>query len=846
MGFGLQFNIGDTLATMFNALAASPVFIVVFWLLIVGGVLAVAFVILRIFFKRRQSLSSGLRHIILLVTVPKEQIQEEMKDKPVEEVLSVAEAWWSALGGMRAQRGSEALIAGRTDHFSVEVVALGGLIMFYVVVHAALRQFMEQQIHAQYPRAQIEEVPDYNLFTPQSVVLGTTLTFRRPYIFPIKTYRQLDVDPMNAVTNALSKVEPGEGIAIQFVVRSAKASWHTWGAHVARQMQQGKKLHEALGGRGFTGFLSGLYRTVVPKKKPQNLDEPLYRLSPMEENIVKGLEEKTSKAGLDVNVRIVTSASSRDRAQRYLMNVVDAFSQYTLYEYGNGFAKRDPFHQDSLIRQFIYRMFDDRRRLVLNTEEMASIFHWPTATTETPNILWLSARKAPAPTNIPSEGIILGHNTYRGIDAVIRIKKEDRRRHAYVVGMSGVGKSVLLENMILQDIYNGEGVCVVDPHGDLVNDILQNIPRERAEDVIVFNPSDIERPLGLNMLEAPTIEEQDFAIQEMIAIFYKLFPPEMIGPMFEHNMRNAMLTLMADPQYPGTIAEIPRMFTDPAFQRYKVQKVSDPVVRAFWEQEMAKTSDFHKSEMLGYLISKVGRFVENGMMRNIIGQPHSGFDVSEVMNKQKILLVNLSKGTTGEVNSNLLGLIIVSKLQMAALRRATLPQEQRKDFYLYIDEFQNFVTDSIKTILSEARKYKLNLTIAHQYISQLVQKEDITIRDAVFGNVGTKIAFRVGVEDAETIAKEFAPVFDEYDVMNVEMFTANVKLLIDNTVSKPFNMQTYPPQEGNPEMAKAIVEYSRMKYGRDRRIVEAEILERSQLGKPATVAQAQAVGERTL
>ncbi len=676
--------------------------------------------------------------------------------------------------------------------------------------------------------------------------MATSMTFRKPYIFPIKTFRQLDVDPLNAVCNTLSKVGEGEGVSIQIVARSARPSWHTRGAHVAQEMQQGKKLKDAMGGQGFGGLLSTIFRTFVPKKKNTNQDDPLYRLSPMEENIVKGLEEKTSKAGLDANIRIVASTHTRERAQQFLKNIVDAFSQYTLYEYGNGFSRKDPLRQESLIRQFIYRQFDEGKRIVLNTEEMASLFHFPLPMTETPNILWLSARKAPAPPNMPAEGLVLGRNLYRGVETIVRIKREDRRRHMYVLGMSGVGKSVMLENMILQDIQNGEGVCVVDPHGDLVNDILGQIPPERAEDVIIFNPSDVDRPLGLNMLEAATPEEQDFAIQEMIAIFYKLFPPEMIGPMFEHNMRNAMLTLMADLQYPGTIAEIPRMFTDPVFQKYKVSKVADPVVRAFWEQEMSKTSDFHKSEMLGYLISKVGRFVENSMMRNIIGQPRSGFDVGEVMDKQKILLVNLSKGTTGEVNSNLLGLIIVSKLQMAALRRASLPQEQRKDFYLYIDEFQNFVTDSIKTILSEARKYRLNLTIAHQYISQLVQKDDITIRDAVFGNVVTKIAFRVGVEDAETIAREFAPVFDEYDVMNVEMFTANVKLLIDNAVSKPFTVHTYPPQPSDPDVARRITEYSRLKYGRERRIVEAEIMERSQLGKVATVVKAQAVGERML
>lgn len=281
----------------------------------------------------------------------------------------------------------------------------------------------------------------------------------------------------------------------------------------------------------------------------------------------------------------------------------------------------------------------------------------------------------------------------------------------------------------------------------------------------------------------------------MIAIFYKLFPPEMIGPMFEHNMRNAMLTLMNDLENPGTIAEIPRIFTDPDFQKQWVNKLKDPIVRAFWEKEMAKTSDFHKSEMLGYLISKVGRFVENEMMRDIIGQPHSGFDFREVMDNKKILLINLAKGKTGEVNSNLLGLIIVSKLQMAAMGRADLPEDQRHDFYLYIDEFQNFITDSIATILSEARKYRLDLIIAHQYIGQLVQNNDTKIRDAVLGNVGTTISFKVGVEDTEILTKEFAPVFNEYDLLNVEKYNAYIKLLIDNQASRAFNMQTIPPQK---------------------------------------------------
>lgn len=558
----------------------------------------------------------------------------------------------------------------------------------------------------------------------------------------------------------------------------------------------------------------------------------------MEQEIVKSLEEKTSKAGMDINVRIVVSAKDREKAKNYLQNIINAFAQYTGYEYGNGFRVSFTGSSNQTTRDFIYRKFDDKKAFILNTEEITSLWHLPLSTTETPNIRWLLAKKAPAPVNIPNEGLILGKNIYRGQEKLIRIKNDDRRRHIYTIGKTGVGKSWLIRNMAVQDILAGHGVGVIDPHGELIEGILERIPKERINDVFLFDPSDVERPVGLNMLEARSEEQRDFAVQEMIAIFYKLFPPEIIGPMFEHNMRNVMLTLMADIKNPGTIAEIPRMFSDSEFAAKWIAKVTDPVVRAFWEKEMAKTTEFHKSEMLGYLISKVGRFVENAMMRNIIGQSHSGFDFRDIMDNKKILLVNLSKGKTGEVNANLLGLILVSKLQMAAMARADMPEEQRKDFYLYVDEFQNFITPSIMTILAEARKYRLCLNIAHQYIGQLTQGTDASIRDAVFGTVGTMVVFKVGVEDAQFVAKEFAPVFNEYDLINIEKFNAYVKLLVDNQAMRPFNMKTLRPEEvpdmppASAETAKMVKEMSRSKYGQPREIVEKDILERSKLGEP--------------
>ena len=370
---------------------------------------------------------------------------------------------------------------------------------------------------------------------------------------------------------------------------------------------------------------------------------------------------------------------------------------------------------------------------------------------------------------------------------------------------------------------SGAGVGVIDPHGDLVEAILGLVPRSRWNDVVLFDPADIEWPIGLNLLEAATPTEKDFAIQEMIATFYKLFPPETMGPVFEHSMRNAMLTLMADEGSPGTLVDIPRIFTDPAFARQLLIKVTDPLVRDFWEKEIMKMTEQYKSEMLGYLISKVGRFVENSMMRNIIGQSRSGIDFNDIMNNGKILLVNLSKGRIGEMNSALLGLIITAKLQMAAFRRAEERNEElRRDFYLYMDEFQNFTTDSIATILAEARKYRLDLTLAHQFIGQLTEK----IRDSVFGNIGSIISFRIGPDDAKFLVKQFEPIFGESDLINIDNQHADAKMLINGATTAPFNIKTETAKEGSLDEAEKLRELCRQKYARPRQEVEDMISRR--------------------
>ncbi len=674
----------NILINILNDLLANSLFILLFPYAL-GLVLLISFFyILRTVFMVKGRESKAFHKTVLLIKVPKEKKGEKPESasgdanlNEAREEIAVAETLFSAIAGLKRESGLLTWLRGRNDHVSFEIVVKDSKISFYVAVPDKIKGFVEQQVHAQYPHAEITEEADYNIFKPQSHIVGAYLWLKHKSAFPLKTYKSLDSDPLVAMLNPLSKILEDEGAIIQYIVRPATGRWRHQGVELIRDIKKGEKF-EYVAKRGALGkFFSGWGKLLFPKKKETGEQHggQVYQITQMEEEMVKNMEEKISRGGLETCIRLVSSANNKEKAVLNLENIINAFSQYNLYRYGNTLAAVVPRRPNALIRDYIYRTMRDDKYMVLNTEEMASLWHLPIPSTETPNINWLGARKAPPPTNMPKEGIILGRAVYRGEETVVRMKRDDRRRHLYAIGKSGSGKSVFIQNLAVQDIINGEGVCVIDPHGDFAEYVLQHVPKERAEDVIYFNPSDTERPIGLNMLEISTEEQKDFATQEMIAIFYRLVTdPSMIGPMFEHNMRNVMLTLMADMVNPGTIAEIPRMFTDDEFVNEWKKKLTDPMVLAFWEKEMAKTSDFHKSEMLGYLISKVGRFVENSMIRNIIGQSHSGFNFREIMDKKKILIVNLAKGLVGEINSNLLGLIIVSKLQMTALERASLPE----------------------------------------------------------------------------------------------------------------------------------------------------------------------------
>jgi len=789
--------------------------------------------VLRLYFRKRHYFP----HQVFLVRLPKEKPEDDKKINNVQtlrEEIAKGETIFAAVGGLKAERGFKAWLTGRHDHFSFEIAASHNKIAFYIVAPFNDLRYIEQQVQAYYPEAVVEEVEDYNPFSMTGQIAAASLKTTRAFFFPIKTYQKMEVDPLNSIINTLSKLGKDESLVIQYLARSARKEWHRRARRVVYKIH---KKNSVLGGvRASTPlglaveiFTSG---ARLKKNKEQNAAR---KLSAIEEELVKSIEQKNLKTGLDVNLRIIACAQTKEDAARYLENIVSTFSEFNNFSYGNNFSRANKRAPEKIVADFIYRHFQEENRFLLNSEELASIFHFPLKGTETPNILWLSSKIAPAPANVPAEGITLGQNIYRGIKKEIRIKRQDRRRHTYIVGKSGVGKSVLLANMAIQDIQNGEGVCVFDPNGDLITDILDRIPPERAEDVIIFSPGDIERPLALNLLEYDPHypEQKSFVINEMIGILDKLYDLKATGgPMFEQYMRNAMLLIMDDPESGSTLMEIPKVLADEDFRKFKLSRCKNQTVVDFWRKEAEKAGgEAALANIVPYITSKLTSFISNDMMRPIIGQQKSAFNLRDVMDGQKILLVDLPKGLVGEMNAYLLGMILVGKILMAALSRTDLPPEARKDFYLYIDEFQNFTTNSICQILSEARKYALDLIIAHQYIGQLSKNNNHEIKEAVFGNVGTMVSFKIGSEDAEFLVKEFAPVFNHYDLINVDKGMACIKLLVDNSASRPFSLNTIWPILGvkRPGMAEKIRALSRLKYGQNTRLVEAEISRRARL-----------------
>lgn len=788
--------------------------------------------------------------VFLQVRVPRKESKEDVEketqafsaQKSFKEIMGIMTHFYESLHSMY-DKGWKYHFIGQ-DYLSLEYVVIDGEVKFFMVMPRDLLVFVEKQLTSFYPDCHIEKVPDYNIFKPDSKVYGCYMSLEDDYHIPFKNYNRLNSDPLNSIVNALSKFGKDEGAAIQILIKPESNHWQHEGRELAKE-KSANKAHHGFAWYNPIGWIAALFDAFMTKEhKPEAQEQN--RMTAAGDEEVKALDEKNSHPGFDTIIRIVCTAPNLKDAKINVANIYRSFGQFS-FSNANSFEHSKYHLIDPLVRSFIFRkfqrnflqwikIFESKRKMILSSEDLASLYHLPSIRYNmNPNIVWQNYKVAPAPANIPTDGILLGHNTYRGETKEIRMKRDDRFRHFYVIGQTGTGKSSILQAMIRQDLRNGDGIAIIDPHGSLIEDIMPFIPRERADDVIYFNPGDMDRPMGLNLLEGDTWEEKEMVSMEAMNIMIKLFGEEIFGPRIQDYFRNGCLTLMSDPEG-GSITDIVRLFTDDEYAAYKTEKVTNPIVKSFWDNQMAKTGQREKQEMIPYLAAKFGQFVTNTMMRNIIGQAKSAFNVADVMENGKILLVNLSKGETGEMNSKLLGLIMVSKIQMAALSRQKLLKSGKKprDFFLYIDEFQNYVTDSIEVILSEARKYRLGMAVAHQYLAQLedkgggLNKKGSSIKEAIFGNVGTILSYKIGAQDAEYMAKEMAPVFSDQDMVNLDKFKAVMKLSIDTQPSRPFSITPLNPylEKGDKSAAEAFKQLSRLKYGRDKDFVDREIIRR--------------------
>jgi hypothetical protein len=799
------------------------------FILLLAMAAPVAFFQVRKIFREQKNFERGLKMIPLLIHLPPPSEDTEVGNRDAREVteeeISKAQTIYNIVAST-FQKGFKNHFYGQR-HFAFEIVANKGFVYLYAAVPIALVDVVKQAIISAYPTARLEEVAEHNIFSPVGKLSGTVggeLVLKEPFAYPIVTYQDIKRDTMESLLNALSTLEKEDGAGIQILIRPADPHW----TKTAQELADNKRKGSGSKKKGFelVTFWIKMIATAFVKPPEDNGGSDKPDLSGLEQSTLDSIDEKTRYPGYEVMVRVVASSNITQRAQAILSNIVATFALFDAPG-KNGFEFTPAKDIESFVTGYILRFFPQAsNKTILNSVELSTLFHFPDQrSTPTSQLERQSSKQVDGPRNIPEEGMLLGYNIFRGVKKAIRLALGDRQRHMYVVGQTGTGKSTFLENLALQDMLAGEGFAFVDPHGDTAEKLLAMVPRERTEDVIYFSPADMDYPMGLNLFEFNTPEQKDFLIQEAINMLYKLYDPQhqgIIGPRYEHWFRNAALTLMADPEG-ATFIDIPKVFTDNKYAKQKLKHVKDQTVLDFWNKEMAQTSDYHKSEVLGWFVSKFGAFLSNEMMRNIIGQNKSAINLREIMDNKKILLVNLSKGKTGDLNSKLLGMIFVMKFQAAAMSRANVPEEERKDFCLYVDEFQNFSTESFATIMSEARKYHLNLIVANQFTTQLSDE----IRDAVFGNMGTIVSFRVGQNDVEALTRYFQPLFDGEDLLRVPNFNTIVRTLVHGVPTNPFSMATLPPLGNpNPQLSAALKQLSAAKYGRPRAVVESEIFKR--------------------
>ncbi len=767
----------------------------------------------------------ALNMTLFEITLPP-PTDEADSQKGFKEFISAMEQFYAGMQSISEGNNNE-----KENYFTLEVAISNS--SDQVIVYAAIPNkhisLFEKQVLAFYHDAKINDIPDdYNIFNVEGGSSAAYATFLERGVLPIKTYDNIEHDPMNTILNVFSKLKTiGEGAAIQFIVAPAGDKFINEFHKILDDVKDGISVKNAEDDlyKFNHAFLKVSKELIFgTHEKGEKKEKYMKGRRAVDEGAAEKIGNKVKSTIMKANIRLVASAETKERADAILKELESSFNQFTeAASNGIEFQEVAGSELKELFHDYSYRTFSSNKILPMNLKELASVFHFPIGISGQAQLKEAKAGIAPAPIEMGSEGIALGVNSFRGKDTKIHFSEEDRMRHFYVIGQTGTGKTTIMKNMIAQDIAAGHGVCYIDPHGTDIQDILSYVPKERIDDVIYFDPAYTPRPMGLNMLEFdPKYPEQKtFVVNELMGIFNKLFDMKTSGgPMFEQYFKNSAFLIMEDPSTGCTLLEISRVLVDKEFRDMKLAKCRNPIIKQFWVAAEQTTGDQGLANFVPYITSKFDNFISNDIMRPVVLQEKSIFNFREIMDNKKILLVNLSKGRLGEINANLIGLLIVGKIQMAALSRVDMYGQKMNDFFLYIDEFQNVTTDSISSILSEARKYRLSLNIAHQYIAQLEEK----IKDSVFGNVGSIAVFRVGAEDAEFLESKFKPVFTARDIMKIDNRNAYMSMLVDGQPTKPFNIATFPPPKGNLEMVENLKQLSYLKYGRDREEIEAEIM----------------------
>lgn len=747
----------------------------------------------------------------------------EGQAKQLKEMMGLMEQWYASMQALASDYTNR-----EKNYYSLELAVANGTtaVSFYCAVHVDYAVLFEKVVLGVFPTAQVrEQKDDYNIFHTHAISAASYAVSTATPALPIKTYKDMEADPMALLLSSFTKIaKDKEGLALQILVRPAGEFFAKRYGQILDDLRRGDNLKRAVAKQD---VLKEIFMFIGDSFSSKTGEEKERNKSHLDEIAMKHVQAKLEKTIIETNIRIIASAETLPRVQTIRKDLESAFMQFTEVN-GNSFSWQEVEgrKQKAMLHRFSYRLWNDDENYPLNISELATIFHFPTQNKDVGNVKDAKAAQAQAPIDLPTEGVIIGANRFRDQEQMIHFSKEDRMRHLYVIGQTGTGKTSVLKNLIIQDIKNGDGCCFIDPHGSDLEHILANIPPERAQDVIYFDPSHVERPMGLNMLEYDKEhpEQKTFVINELLGIFDKLFDMKATGgPGFEQYFRNATALVMEHPESGNTLMEIGRVFSDKDFRDYKLSKTKNPLLIQFWQNAEKTSGEQGLQNWTQYVTSKFDVFLTNDVMRPIIVQEKSAFNFRDIMDSKKIFLVNLSKGRLGDLNSNLLGLIIVGKFLQAALSR--VDTNERPDFYLYIDEFQNITTPAIGTILSEARKYRLSLTLAHQYIAQI--KDDI--KDAVFGNVGSMAIFRVGPDDAKFLESQFSPTFTATDIMKIENRHAYLKMLVNGEPKKPFDIVTLTTENGDASRIESLKQLSYLTYGRDAEEVNAEILRKYQL-----------------